>query len=107
MIYLAIDISRPVLGFQFNLSDKKFTRDGTQIPGDAVVLRIVGKAAREAVNKEFQISTDLSAAVQNNIFTTYLISKMPQIVALGIAVLLVYTNLWSEIFVWIVGAFSA
>lgn len=117
LIYMAVDISRPILGYEGLFKKRKIQSedDGSAyIPGirttyqddHSTQFRLVGRAARLAVEQEYKISEDMSTAFKNDIFKCYLANKGTQILMIVISVLFVYTSLWSEMLVWIAGLIS-
>lgn len=117
LVYLAVDGLRPILGMQGLVHRRKVrldTEDGVllsqgrdvYVDDHSRVFRLVGRAARLAVEQEYKISDDMVSAVKNNILWCFLKNKADQILLITASVIIVYTNLWSEVLIWISGGFS-
>lgn len=118
LAYLAVDLLRPLLGFEGLFKRRKVNTDNdglATIQGGRTVTvddhstqwRLIGRAARLAVEQEYKISDDLGSAVKNDIFKCFLMNKLSQIGLLVLSVMVVYTSLWSNLFIWLTGLFSA
>lgn len=106
LLYISTDWLRPILGFEWGIRKRKVKRDDyvALLGGDSVytddhgsVFRIVGYAARQAVEQEYKINEDMSAAFRNDVLLCYLSKKWKQIVLVALSLLVVATGAWGSL----------
>lgn len=112
LLYLGIDTWRPFLGFEWGFGRKAVMADDNgmdNITGPrrvyqddhSKVFRVVGSAARMAVEQEYRVNEDMTAALKNNIVLCFLTNKMKQVILIVLGVVLLRSGAWSAICIMI------
>lgn len=100
LFYVGVEPLRPLLGFETKPLFKKFKNENTGLQeryeDHGVVLRLVGQAARKAVEDEFKIES-MDNVVKNNVLVGFLLRKIKYMVAVVLAVVLINTDIWGWI----------
>lgn len=118
LVYISNDWSRGILGREWNLGFSKRTKDAdsmSALPGasrtewvqdHSKTFRVVGAAARAAVEREYVISDDLTSAVKNSVLLSFFMHKIGRIFLLIFTAVLIGTSAWESLCIVVLDAFS-
>lgn len=117
LLYISTDWLRPILGFEWGFKQRKASRgDGIITPmgttqtayvdDHSTTFRIVGYAARQAVEQEYKVNEDMSAAFKNDVLICYLSKKWKQLVLVAMSLLVVASGAWGSLCIMVVRIIS-